>query len=255
MSAGSAARPAERIRGTLNGLMDMRSVGVRSGAGAHGARRRPRLRAMSVLARCAAGIAAALLVGAAPALDVPPVAPVETLHRTLIEVMKGTPRSASASRARSLAPVVREVFDFALLARVALGSHWSRLDSAQRARMADVFERYTVASYAARFEGYSGERFETTGTRALKRGRVLVRTLLHPVDDEPVRLDYVIRPAQGGWRIINVVANGVSELALRRAEYDSIMVADGFDVLIDQIESRAAELVMPADASAVQTDN
>ena len=208
----------------------------------------PALAARLVLARCVAGVAAAvLLAGTSFASDAPPAAPVETLHRTLIEIMRTSSGSAdggsAASRERSLAPVVREIFDLGRLARVALGSHWNALDSRQHARMVAVVSRYTAASYAARFDGYSGERFETTGTRPLRRGRVLVRTLLHPSDGEPVRLDYVVQPAQDGWRIANVVANGVSELALRRAEYDAVMAAEGFEALIGRLEHQIADLV------------
>ena len=70
-----------------------------------------------------------------------------------------------------------------------------------------------------------------------------MRTLLHPSDGEPVRLDYVVQPAQDGWRIANVVANGVSELALRRAEYDAVMAAEGFEALIGRLEHQIADLV------------
>lgn len=204
----------------------------------------PAAAARAVLARCAAAVAATvLLAGVSAASEEPATAPVETLHGALIETMKaGGARRDAASRARSLEPVVHRVFDLERLARVALGPHWNTLDSGQRARMVDVVSRYTAASYAARFDGYSGERFETTGTRPLRRGRVLVRTLLHPPGGEPVRLDYVVQP-RGGWRIVNVVANGVSELALRRAEYDAVMAAEGFDELVGRLERQIADLM------------
>ena len=153
--------------------------------------RRPRFRTRAALARHVTGIAAAvLLAGASLGSDIPPTAPVETLHRTLIEIMKTAPLKGGTPRAHSLALIVNEVFDIPLLARVALGRHWNGLDPRQRARMVDAVARYTVASYVARFDSYSGEHFETTGTRALKRGRFVVRTLLHPPGGEtgPARL-------------------------------------------------------------------
>ena len=211
------------------------------------ARRAPGLPAAAagaVLARCAAAVAAVvLLAGVSAASDEPATAPVETLHHALIETMKAGARHDAASRARSLAPVVRGAFDFARLSRVLLGRHWDRLESGQRARMTDTFARYTVANYAARFDAWSGERFETMGTRALKRGRVLVRTVLHLAGGGTIRIDYVVRPGQDGWRILNVVAEGVSELALRRAEYDTVMAAGGIETLIGRIERRIAELL------------
>ena len=211
------------------------------------ARRAPGLPAAAagaVLAHCAAAVAATvLLAGVSAASDEPATAPVETFHHALIETMKAGARHDAASRARSLAPVVRGVFDFARLSRIVLGKHWDRLESGQRARMTDTFARYTVANYAARFDAWSGERFETTGTRTLKRGRVSVRTVLHLAGGGKVRLDYIVRPGQDGWRILNVVAEGVSELALRRAEYDTVMAAEGIEALVGRIEHRIAELL------------
>ena len=214
------------------------------------ARRAPALpaaAARAVLAHCAAAVAATvLLAGVSAASEEPATAPVEALHDALIETMKaGGARRDAASRARSLAPVVRGVFDFARLSRIVLGKHWDGLESGQRARMEDAFARYTVANYAARFDAWSGERFETTGTRALKRGRVVVRTVLRLAGGATVRFDYVVRPGRDGWRILNVVAEGVSELALRRAEYDTVMATGGFETLIGRIERRIDELLAP----------
>ena len=107
----------------------------------------------AVLARCTIGIAAAmLLAGVSAAPDEPATAPVETLHHALIETMKAGTRHDAAFRVRSLAPVVRGVFDFPRLSRIVLGKYWSRLESGQRARMADTFARYTAANYAVRFD-------------------------------------------------------------------------------------------------------
>jgi len=40
------------------------------------------------------------------------------------------------------------------------------------------------------------------------------------------------------WRIINIIANGVSDLALKRSEYTSILKKDGFDALIIKINEK-----------------
>jgi phospholipid transport system substrate-binding protein len=41
-----------------------------------------------------------------------------------------------------------------------------------------------------------------------------------------------------GWQIINIIADGVSDLALKRSEYTSILSRDGFDVLIAKITEK-----------------
>ncbi len=76
----------------------------------------------------------------------------------------------------------------------------------------------------------------------MKKGRMRVRTRLVRPGDEAVQLDYVLQEEAGRWRIVNVVANGVSDLSLKRADYGSIMKKQGFDVLVGKLEAQVAAL-------------
>lgn len=76
----------------------------------------------------------------------------------------------------------------------------------------------------------------------MKKGRVRVRTRLVRPGDEAVQLDYVLQEEAGRWRIVNVVANGVSDLSLKRADYGSIMKKQGFDLLVEKLEAQVAAL-------------
>ena len=44
----------------------------------------------------------------------------------------------------------------------------------------------------------------------------------------------------GHWRIVNVVADGVSDLSLRRAEYTETMQKKGFTALIAHLKAQIA---------------
>jgi phospholipid transport system substrate-binding protein len=110
--------------------------------------------------------------------------------------------------------------------------------------MVETFTRLTVATYASRFDEYSGEEFRAVEIRPLKKQRVMVRSELEESDHDVVQLDYVLHETGEGWRIINVIADGVSDLSIKRADYTSILKNAGFDALIsrlnEQIDSFAA---------------
>ena len=72
----------------------------------------------------------------------------------------------------------------------------------------------------------------------MPREQVLVRSRIVKGKDEVARLDYVLRETKDGWRIINIMANGVSDLALKRVEYRSILERDGFPALIDMLKKK-----------------
>jgi phospholipid transport system substrate-binding protein len=51
----------------------------------------------------------------------------------------------------------------------------------------------------------------------------------------------------GKWYIISVIADGVNDLALKRAEYASVIKKNGFDALISKINDKIRNLEKPAD--------
>ena len=70
-----------------------------------------------------------------------------------------------------------------------------------------------------------------------------MHTRLIPGNSEPVELTYRMRSTAPGWRIIDVFLKGsVSELALRRSEYSSVIKRDGFDALIKGLDEKVDEL-------------
>lgn len=165
---------------------------------------------------------------------------VEKLHAALLEAMTRAAELGYQGRYDLLQPVVRETYDLPTLARVVLGRHWAGLEGQQQSDFLQAFEQFSVATYASRFDGYAGERFETRAEQPLEHGDVAVRTALVKSDGSLVTLDYVVHQVEGGWRIVNVVADGVSELATRRAEYGSIIKQSGFERLLASIREKVA---------------
>jgi ABC-type transporter MlaC component len=58
---------------------------------------------------------------------------------------------------------------------------------------------------------------------------------------EPVKFDYIMRRTDGGWRIVNIIVDGVSDLALKRAEYTSVMRDQSFEALIAQLRQKVQD--------------
>lgn len=169
-------------------------------------------------------------------------APAERLHDALLDVMKRAEGLGFEGRVEALSPVVAEVYDVPFMAEKVLGAHWRKLTPEQRERWTAAFGRLTTATYADRFEGYSGERFEFLGVEPAGHGTRVVRTRLVPQDREPVELAYRVRPTDAGWRIVDVYLDGtVSELAMRRSEYASVVRREGFDALLAKVQERIDE--------------
>ena len=169
---------------------------------------------------------------------------VEAFHATIIGTMKEAERLGFAGRYERLEPALDATFDLDFMAEKSVGRHWRQLETADQERMREIFARFTLSTYASRFSGYGGERFETVSEQAAPRDTVFVRTRLVRTDGEnPVEINYRLHRVEAGWRVIDVLLRGtVSELALRRSEYSSVIKRDGFPKLIETLEEKIADL-------------
>jgi phospholipid transport system substrate-binding protein len=169
-----------------------------------------------------------------------PVQVIENLHATLLDVMKEAGTLGFLGRLKRLEPVIRGTFDFPFIARLVVGRYWGTFSEEEKKAFMETFTTLSIAIYAERFNGYSGEKFQTVSTRELKSGRILAETLLVKPDGGTVRLDYILHRGDTGWRIVNVIADGVSDLSLKRADYTSFLKNKGIVDLIKKLEEKTS---------------
>jgi phospholipid transport system substrate-binding protein len=168
---------------------------------------------------------------------------VDALHQELIGVMKDAKTLGYKGRFDRLQPVIGELFDIPFMAQKSVGRHWKAVDRADRERLLDTFGTFTVANYAGRFSDYSDQSFETIKQEPSTHGTILVHSRLNNPGGDTVQLNYRLRPVGDSWRIIDVYLNGtVSELALRRSEYSSLIRREGFEALLTALDERIANL-------------
>lgn len=182
-----------------------------------------------------------------PTQEPSPLAVVERFQNELVSVMKAAEDLGFRGRYKSLAPAVRQTHDLAAIAQIALGTYWDELSDAQTARLIATFGRLSIATYADRFDGYAGEIFDTESSETLSPEVAAVHGVLTQSDGEAIRFDYLLRRDEGRWRIVNIVVDGVSDLALKRAEYSKILANDGFDALLARLEGKIAEASQPTE--------
>ncbi|MGI9418365.1 MAG: ABC transporter substrate-binding protein [Geminicoccaceae bacterium] len=173
---------------------------------------------------------------------------VQRLNTTLLDVMQSAEALGFQGRYDKLDPVLRATFDFDFMAKIAVGRAWNDLDKTARGELVDRFSRMSVATFASRFDGYGGERFQIFGKSPGPRDTVIVDDRIIRPNDPEVGLNFVLREqraddGRGDWRIIDVMLDGkFSELARQRAEFSSILKNGGYESLITALDQRIAEL-------------
>lgn len=204
-------------------------------------RRHPRT--AMIIALFLLGMQSVSVPGAMAAREVAdaPGAVVLRFHAVLLSVMQNADQLGYKGRYAKLQPEIRKSYDLPLLARLVIGGFWRKLNHDQRMQFVRIFSHLVIATYANRFDGYSGEKFSNVSERRLDRGEVLIETRLSRRNGEVVHLGYILRQSDGQWHIINVISNGASDLALKRADYAAVLHNQGFKVLIGKLEDKIAQ--------------
>jgi phospholipid transport system substrate-binding protein len=192
---------------------------------------------------------ALLLVGlcvpvAAPAYAVgTPDQAIDVLNAKLLATMKQAQALGVQGRYQALQPILSKTYDIPSMTRMAVGPTWDTLQPGQKAALTDAFSRMMIATYAKRFDGFSGETFKITevSNRASDK---MVKTQIIQSNGKPVPINYLMRKSGPDWKVVDVYLDGtISELASRRAEFSSILRSSGPDALIASLRKQGDRLL------------
>jgi phospholipid transport system substrate-binding protein len=168
---------------------------------------------------------------------------IERLHAALLDVMRDAADLGYEGRYDELEPVLEESYDFPFMIRIAVGPAWREFAEDERERITELFTEMSIATYAARFDGYDGERFDVLGDEPAPRDTVLVHSRIVLSDEEPVELSYLLKKFDGDWRIIDVLLEArYSELARQRAEFAAVLRNGGVPDLVATLQRKIAQL-------------
>jgi phospholipid transport system substrate-binding protein len=172
-----------------------------------------------------------------------PAATIASLQQALVAASGRTSSSTVEQRYRALDPVIVATHDLPYIAEFALRRQRASLTESDRERFIAAFQRLSVMTYAARFGNVASDAFRplTTGEPD-GNARVQVATGIQREGQPDVSLEYLLQQDVQRWRIINIIADGVSDLALKRAEYQRIFAERGIDGLIAELEQQTQRL-------------
>jgi phospholipid transport system substrate-binding protein len=172
-----------------------------------------------------------------------PTATVASLQQALVAASREHSGAVVEERYRALEPAIVATHDLPYIAEFALRRQWSALAAEDRELFVAAFQRLSVMTYAARFGNVAADAFRPMEAGAPDaNGRVQVKTAIKREGQSDVSLEYLLQSSPQGWRIINIVADGVSDLALKRAEYQRVFASGGIEGLIAELEQQTDRL-------------
>ena len=198
------------------------------------------------------GRRAALFAGAVGLLASPllvlaqadsPAATINTFDSAVLSIMKAGRQTPFKQRYEMLAPAVERTFDLETILRNSVGLSWSQLSPDQTASLLDTFRRYTIASWVANFDSYSGEQFQVSSDLRRVGADVVVPSYLVARDGTKTELSYVMRQAPSGWKVVDVLADGsISRVAVQRSDFRSLLTSGGVTALQASLQRKISSL-------------
>ncbi len=175
---------------------------------------------------------AALLAAAVPAVAhaqaTDPAARISAYDDAVIAVMKA--KLGMAARTERFAPLVKSYYDMPTIAALVAGPSWAKASAADKAAAIEALTRHSAVSLARNFKNYDGTPFRVD-TNVIQRGPDRVVKVTIGGDT----LFYRMRPAAGGYRIVDVISGGVSNLALQRADLATTIASGGLPAMVRKL--------------------
>jgi len=151
---------------------------------------------------------------------------------------------AGGTRAKRFSAIFREAFAVPVIGRFVLGQYWRRATDAERQEYLKVFTDYVVQTYANRFSGASGVTFKVGSAKDLNANEALVPSdIVRPGGQPPVAVQWRVKQVDRGYKIVDVIVDGVSMLISQRDEFASIISRSGGKVagLIEALRERTGQ--------------
>ena len=179
---------------------------------------------------------------AAAAQELAPDALVRQVTADVLESIQGDAALQAGDRKKAIALAEQKVLphiDFTEATRLALGSWWKTATPAQRERLSTEFRGLLVRTYANAIGGYKGQTMRVLPLR-MEAGAddVVVRNQFLRPGAPPLRVDYAMYKTPAGWKIYDIVAEGVSLVLTYRTEFDQVVRQSGIDSLIQRIAEK-----------------
>jgi phospholipid transport system substrate-binding protein len=163
----------------------------------------------------------------------------DALNKTAIETLNDTAISED-QRLQEFRKLAQKSFDVPRISKFVLGINWRRATPAQREEFLDVFEDINLRRFMPLFTRYSDQKFTVTKVRQHReKPRLYFVTSTISRDQSPTAtVEWRVTKRDDEYRILDVVAEGVSMALTLRKEYGSVVKNSGLDGLIAQLRAK-----------------
>lgn len=130
-------------------------------------------------------------------------------------------------------------FDFERVCKMVLGKYWARATAQQKEDFEREFRTLILRTYAVALSKYRDQVIEYKPLRAQPEDiEVTVKTSILQPSGPPVLVDYNLEKTADGWKVFDIVIEGVSLVTNYRSNFSAEVRQSGLDSLISKLTEK-----------------
>jgi phospholipid transport system substrate-binding protein len=184
-----------------------------------------------------------LFIEAAAAQDLKPDELVKQVTDDVLAAVKSDKQLAAGDKQKALKLAEEKILphvDFEEATRLAVGRAWTQASPEQKKKLVDEFRRMLVRTYSGAIQAYEGQTMKVQPLRMKPDDTDVTvhNQYIRAGGGKPIQLDYQMRKTDQGWKIYDIVVEGVSLVLTYRSEFDSVVKQQGIDGLIKRLADK-----------------
>jgi phospholipid transport system substrate-binding protein len=184
----------------------------------------------------------------------------ETVRESTQEVLDRlhTDRDKLESNPKYIQVIVEELivphFDFATMSHFVLGKHWHEINESEQICFIHGFKNLLVRRYADIFLGYDDKIVRYRRTDYFGDGGVVtVKQVISRPGEKPFFVEYLVRPSEYGWKVVDLVVDGISLLKSYNGTFQNEIHKQGLQAFIHGFQE-CNDKINKYDSQSVLTD-
>ena len=160
---------------------------------------------------------------------------VRAFEETTINLLKMSNTESKEQRFLYALNRVKSLFDFKTIVKIILSGHLEGENKELEVEFTKQLRNLTARTMVLNYVNYSNQKYKTVKSKKNKK-RAFIFTEFYISDNKTIPFRFVLKNNQGNWQIINIITSGVSELSVKKIEYQSFLETKPLFDLIEEIK-------------------
>ena len=151
------------------------------------------------------------------------------------DLQNGNPKKLHALVEEKILPH----FDFSRMTRLAVGRNWAQASDAQKEALTREFQTLLVRTYSTSISQYRNQTIDVKPAKIASGDKdTVVKTVVNQPGGQPIPIDYAMERTDKGWKVYDVMVDGVSLVTTYRGSFNEQVQKGGVDGLVKTLADR-----------------